>query len=65
MTGYVTADRHALHPVCHNFYTLVDANFVTCRPSSPAPAAQVAANEEICREFTDDGGVMSCLQVLR
>lgn len=29
------------------------------------PTAQVAANEEICREFTDDGGVMSCLQVLR
>ncbi|GLI67218.1 hypothetical protein VaNZ11_011142 [Volvox africanus] len=26
---------------------------------------QVAANEEICREFTDDGGVMACLQVLR
>ncbi|KAG2434650.1 hypothetical protein HXX76_007544 [Chlamydomonas incerta] len=26
---------------------------------------QVAANEEICREFTDDGGVISCLGVLR
>ncbi|KXZ54662.1 hypothetical protein GPECTOR_4g728 [Gonium pectorale] len=26
---------------------------------------QIAANEEICREFTDDGGVVSCLQVLR
>ncbi|EFJ47195.1 hypothetical protein VOLCADRAFT_105247 [Volvox carteri f. nagariensis] len=25
---------------------------------------QVAANEEICREFTDDGGVMACLHVL-
>ena len=26
---------------------------------------QVAANEEICREFTDDGGVIACLGVLR
>eukprot|EP00198_Chlamydomonas_reinhardtii_P003087 XP_001692423.1 predicted protein [Chlamydomonas reinhardtii] len=25
----------------------------------------VAANEEICREFTDDGGVIACLGVLR
>ncbi|PNH00195.1 Armadillo repeat-containing protein 6, partial [Tetrabaena socialis] len=25
----------------------------------------VAANEEICREFTDDGGVRACLAVLR
>lgn len=26
---------------------------------------QVAANEEICREFSDDGGVRTCLAVLR
>ncbi|GLC34380.1 hypothetical protein PLESTB_000734900 [Pleodorina starrii] len=30
-----------------------------------ATVRQVAANEEICREFTDDGGVMACLQVLK
>ncbi|KAG2492015.1 hypothetical protein HYH03_009744 [Edaphochlamys debaryana] len=30
-----------------------------------ATVKTVAANEEICREFTDDGGVVACLQLLR
>jgi hypothetical protein len=39
--------------------------------SAPTAAAvlatvrQLAANEEICRDFSDDGGVLACLQALK